>query len=283
MQNVTEIVSPAVLECMENNVLPSTGIVGIIVFVILCVVAFLTYTLEDSRVVIIVLSMLPLRALSLDIIAATSESESVSTLVFLGVSEEVSLSAFVLFVSYWAYGLKKQFFEETSSTCCCQSYQSSLFGYAVLGSFVALLPSLFLLDVFQQDPIVGHVAIVGVGIVIFVLVLIQLCNTDTEPKPILNGLTFVDYVLFWFVVIGFSFSTYLLEECYTQPFLSGLLSLFPVDAFILCLRFGSRGNTASDKLQQLYQIVHYLLYVAAVSFTVIIAVANIFCLAFWPN
>lgn len=257
--------------CTVEDVLPSTGIIAAIVFTLLLVVFLCQRYIKDGNIILIVLAMLPLRAVTLDIIAATSSKiEEVKTLVYMGVSEATAFGLFVFITSVWAYSKISSMDDKTSDLC--NPFRAKLTLYSILAVILALLPTIALIPDVLDNKTIAHVLIAGQSIVVLALVFIQICTKNLTAQPIFDGLQLIDYFSFWAVVVSFSFVTYFVEECFAAPLLSGLLSVFPADAFILFLRFGHTGKSTVEKVEHFRTIAHYLLYVSSIEISVILTV-----------
>lgn len=257
--------------CTVEDVLPSTGIIAAIVFILLLIVFLCQQYIKDGNIILIVLAMLPLRAVTLDIIAATTyKIEEVKTLIYMGVTEANAFVLFVLFTSYWAYQKISKIEDKTSDLC--NPFRLKLSMYALVAVILSLLPSIALIPDINVDKIVGHVLIASLSIVLLAFVFTQICTQNLSAQPIFDGLKLLDYFSFWAIVVSFSFVTYFVEECFSAPLLSGLLSVFPADAYILFLRFGHAGNSTVEKVEHFRTIAHYLLYVSSIEISVILTV-----------
>ena len=249
--------------CIAENVLPSTGIVSLIVFLVL-VGVFLSYESmntcaccskmkQQGNLVVLVFGMLPLRAVTLDVIAASSSNvEEVKTLVYMGISEAIAYAIFSILVCMWAYSVLKTGDE----------FVSKLIMYALIACVVALIPSFVML--FSKQ--IGQYSTAIGALLVLIWVIVTIAQNHRENRPKFTNLTLCDYFSFWIIVVLFSALTYFVEECATLPFLSGLLSIFPSDAFILFLRFGRR------QIDPFRQIAHFLLYVSTIEIIMILIV-----------
>lgn len=249
--------------CIADNVLPSTGIVSLVVFLVLAAV-FLSYQImntcsccenmrKQGNLVVLVFGMLPLRAVTLDVIAASSKNvEEVKTLVYMGIAEAIAYGVFSILVCTWAYSVLKT----------GEEFVSKLVLYALIACGISLLPSFIMLF----DKVISHYA-TGIGaLIVLIATIVTMAQNQRENRPKFTDLKACDYITFWVIVVGFSALTYFVEECATLPFLSGLLSIFPSDAFILFLRFGR------DSIDHFRQIAHFLLYVSTIEIIMILLV-----------